>query len=326
MRTPAFNKYFWLINLLETPHSLEEISDEWMNSPENSTGSRLSRSTFFYWKTTLERLYGITVTTCSFGKKAKYVIESSPGKEKNRSWLLNTASIENTLISNLDIRDRILLEPVPSCEQFLQLFLDAIHWNKCVSFDYTDYWEDPISVTIQPFFLKLFRQHWKVIGPLSDGRPESIRSYALDADRMTNVRICEEKFRYPDDFSPEEFMRDSMGTMTFPGKASKPKTIYILAWEKVNLYLESVPLHSSQITVERVPEDGYSIFQYTLYPSDDFYQELCRYQEYIEVLSPADVREEMKSIISRMQDEYAGISRASCKSENKAFEKYLAED
>jgi len=74
-----------------------------------------------------------------------------------------------------------------------------------------------------------------------------------------------------------------------------------------------------------VEEDGYSIFRYTLHPTDDFYQELCRYQEYIEVLSPPEVRREMKAIIKRMQDEYDGVSRATCVSDDRPFEIYLIE-
>lgn len=323
MRTPAFNKYVWIINLLKTPLSLKEISDAWERHPRNNTKKGLNRSTFYYWKTTIESLYGVRISTLSMGKNATYVIESAPGKYNCRDWLLNTASVENAMMSNLDIRDRILLETIPSGAHCLQTILDAMHQNRCISFDYEDYWEDPVSVTIRPYFVKLFRQHWSVIGPVDGAGFESIRSYALDSDRMSNVRISDQSFKYPKNFDPDEFMENSIGAMTFPTKKSKPKKITILAWQKVNFYLKAVPLHPSQIMLEDVPEDGYSIFQYTLHPSDDFYQEICRYQEFIEVLSPADVRNEMISIIKRMQDEYDGVSRDACKAERKAFNIYL---
>lgn len=221
--------------------------------------------------------------------------------------------MQNKLISNMSVRDRILLEDVPSAGECLDTVLDAIKQNRLISFDYEDYWEDPISVTMQPYFVKLYRQHWKVIGPLQDGKIGSIRSYALDADRMNNLRILDEKFNYPEDFSPEKFMEDSIGTATFPTRAAEPKDVIILAWEKVNLYLKHTPLHGSQRILYDCPEDGYTIFAYRLHTTDDFYQEVCRYGNFMEVLYPGDVREEMMKIIKGMGDEYAGVSRKDCK-------------
>ena len=61
------------------------------------------------------------------------------------------------------------------------------------------------------------------------------------------------------------------------------------------------------------PEDGYTIFSYRLHTTDDFYQEVCRYGNYMEVLYPKDVRAEMMKIIKGMDDEYAGVSRKDCK-------------
>ena len=189
----------------------------------------------------------------------------------------------------------------------------AVRQNRLISFDYEDYCEDPISVTMQPYFVKLYRQHWKVIGPLEDGKKTTIRSYALDADRMKNLKVLDERFIYPEDFRPEDFMADCIGTTTFPTKAAKPKDVIILAWEKVNLYLKHTPLHRSQRILYDCPEDGYTIFSYRLHTTDDFYQEVCRYGNYMEVLSPKDVRVEMMKIIKGMGDEYAGVSREDCK-------------
>ncbi|MGN1215090.1 MAG: WYL domain-containing protein, partial [Candidatus Cryptobacteroides sp.] len=55
------------------------------------------------------------------------------------------------------------------------------------------------------------------------------------------------------------------------------------------------------------------IFAYRLHTTDDFYQEICRYGEYVEVLHPAECREAMMRIIQGMANEYAGLSRKDCK-------------
>ena len=84
-------------------------------------------------------------------------------------------------------------------------------------------------------------------------------------------------------------------------------------WEKVNLYLKHTPLHRSQRILYDCPEDGYTIFSYRLYPTEDFFQEVCRYGNNMEVLYPNDVLAEMIKIIKGMDDEYAGVSREDCK-------------
>ena len=308
------NKYVWLIEILSQRHTLKEIQEEWKTSPVNHyPGTVPSRKTVYNWIQKIQEEYGIGIQVVPAGQYSYYQVSSRPGGDSIRKWLLGTISVQNKLISNMSIRDRILLEDVPSSGECLDTVLDAVKQNRLISFDYEDYWEDPLPVTMQPYFVKLYRQHWKVIGPLEDGKIESIRSYALDTDRMKNLRVLDERFIYPEDFSPEDFMADCIGTATFPTKAAKPKEVIILAWEKVNLYLKHTPLHRSQRILHDCPEDGYTIFSYRLHTTDDFYQEVCRYGNYMEVLYPKDVRAEMMKIIKGMGDEYAGVSRADCK-------------
>ena len=308
------NKYVWLIEILSQRHTLKEIQEEWKTSPVNHyPGTVPSRKTVYNWIQKIQEEYGIGIQVVPAGQYSYYQVSSRPGGDSIRKWLLGTISVQNKLISNMSIKDRILLEDVPSSGECLDTVLDAVKQNRLISFDYEDYWEDPLTVTMQPYFVKLYRQHWKVIGPLEDGKIESIRSYALDTDRMKNLRVLDERFIYPEDFSPEDFMADCIGTATFPTNAAKPKEVIILAWEKVNLYLKHTPLHRSQRILHDCPEDGYTIFSYRLHTTDDFYQEVCRYGNYMEVLYPKDVRAEMMKIIKGMGDEYAGVSREGCK-------------
>lgn len=318
------NKHVWLIELLSQPRTLKEIQESWKNTDINPyPGTAMTRKTVFNWINKIEELYGISIQVTKAGANSNYQIVSRPGEDSVRKWLLATISMQNKLITNTSIRDRILLEDVPSAREYLDAVLDAIKQNRMLSFDYEDYWEDPVNVTIRPYFVKLFRQHWKVIGPLESGNSRTIRSYALDADRMKNLKIMEKRFTYPKDFSPEDFMADSIGTATFPSGAAKPKNVIILVWAKYNFYLKHTPLHQSQRMLYDCPEDGYTIFSYQLHTTDDFYQEICRYGNFMEVLYPDNVREEMKRIINGMRDEYDGVSRESCKLKVPSVEELL---
>ena len=305
------NKYIWLVDLLRQPLTLKEIQDSWKTSSLNDTGAPFDRKTFRNWKEHIAECYGVNIVTNLAGKDTTYQVE--PGTENASNWLMETISTQNALSSSLAIRDRILLEDIPSAGGSLKTVIEAMKENRLISFEYKDYWEDPVEVTMRPYFVKLFRLHWKVIGPLEDGDSRTIRSYALDSDRMRNLRILDRRFTYPADFSPEAAMSTCLGTTIISEEVVPSRLIIILVWEKFNFYLKSVPLHRSQRILHEGRRDGCTIFGYYLQPTDDFYQEICRYGDYAEILYPSDVRTQMQTIIQGMSNEYSGLSRASCK-------------
>ena len=76
------------------------------------------------------------------------------------------------------------------------------------------------GITYEPYFLKIFRQRWYVVG--RNVRDNKIKTYALD--RMSSVTHREETFEMPADIDPEEYFRDSFGIVV---NHSAPKRITI---------------------------------------------------------------------------------------------------
>ena len=76
-------------------------------------------------------------------------------------------------------------------------------------------------------------------------------------------------------------------------------------------YIESLPLHDSQVLVEKTPE--YSIFEYHLVPTYDFRHEILSHGPDMEVLEPEDFRNQVKEDIALMYMNYhfssAGIPK-----------------
>lgn len=305
-------KYYWFVRYIGSHHNvtLREINEAWIDSGINDLRKPVSRRTFINMKNDINKVLGVDIKCCRSGKDSYYYLDKSPGSSKITEWLNRTVQTRNVLMQSLSIKDRIVLEDVPSADTWLEDILTAIKENRCISFTYTDYWEDPIEVTIKPYFMKLFHQRWQVIGPRMDDE-SSIRSYALDENRMSNCRVLETRFKYPQIFNPEEFYYHNFGTLK--DENMKVETIRILVWEKQNYYLESVPLHHSQETVYTSKADGYSIFEYRLQPTYDFEMALRSYGNDIEVLSPKSLRERMISGAEDVLKEYLGESRSSCK-------------
>lgn len=333
MAATLVNKYIWLIKKLSTgERTLRELCHDWSNQSDLNSGNKeLNRRTFFKWRAEINDRFGVRISWKKTSEGYVYYIERQPGEETIDNWLLKTISIENTISTSVGISDRIILEPVPSGESNLQSVLDAIKESRCISFTYADYWEDTIPVTIKPYFVKLFRQRWHVVGPLVSVQEQergsrqlsakaerkreydSIRSYALDGDRFSNLKILDLKFKYPEDFSPQDFFRDNYSTLVDDRKKNPVTIVRVLVWEKQNFYFRSVPLHHSQQEIYTSEIDGYSIFEYYLQPTLDFIMDLRSFGNYVEVLQPQSLREIMIQGAKDVLDEYSGVSRRSCK-------------
>ena len=95
-------------------------------------------------------------------------------------------------------------------------------------------------------------------------------------------------FDYPSSFSGEEFFSNYFGIAT-DGYLSRPTTVRMKAYREFSSYLESLPLHQSQKLIEK--GEGYAVFEYFLIPTFDFVQEILSHGDYLEVLSPDNLRQ-----------------------------------
>lgn len=69
------------------------------------------------------------------------------------SWLLSTYSVSNSLAENKSIKDRILLEDVPSGREYLDPILEAMKKNRFIHIAYYNYWREDIEV-LEPLWLR----------------------------------------------------------------------------------------------------------------------------------------------------------------------------
>lgn len=67
-------------------------------------------------------------------------------------------------------------------------------------------------------------------------------------------------------------------------------------------YLKSKPFHSSQ--KEIAVGDGWTIFEYKITPSYNFYQQVLAMREKAEIIGPQAVRKEIGTIISQIANLY----------------------
>ena len=214
-----------------------------------------------------------------------------------RNWLLNTISVSNLLIENQHLKDRILLEEIPSGQDYLADIIEAMKKGCCITITYQSYWKsNKNTFDVEPYCIKLFKQRWYLVGrsPYNN----KVLIYALD--RILHMFVTETRFDMPKAFQSSDFFKDYYGIIV-DNNIDIEKVRLKVSSKQAN-YLRSLPLHSSQIEVDKT--DDYSIFYLEVHPTFDFIQELLKHGEELEILSPDWLRKDMAKKIKQMWAKY----------------------
>ena len=299
-----FHRYVWLVDTIyrKGKISFDEISDLWSRSALNETGDELPLRTFHHHRQAIEQMFDIIIE-CDKRNDYTYYIENRDEMEKAgvRTWLLNTFAVNRLIHESHKLRSRILFEQIPSGQRYLTPVIEAMRDERTLEMMYQSFWSDaPTTFEIEPYCIKVFRQRWYVVAR-SIGYDE-IRIYSLD--RIHDLRITETPFKLPKDFCPETYFENAFG-ITVEEKV-KPCLVQLKAFGKQRKYLQTLPLHPSQLESDMTEND--SVFNYYLSPTFDFKQEILSHGAEIEVLSPDWLREEIKDKIRDMNKCYMIIN------------------
>ena len=279
--------------------SLKELSDLWEDNTNLNPDSReLTARTFHRHREEIEKLFGLSIK-CDKRDDNRYYIEEEYDVEGQgvRSWLLSTIAIDNMLKESRDIRDRIQFEDIPSGQQYLSTLISCMRDSLKVKLTYHSFRKDSDeTILLEPYFVKVKGQRWYVIGA-SDKHPADPHVYALD--RVRSLEVSDRTFRYPKDFDPEDFFRDSFGVFHTGGK---PMNIKIKVSPDQQKYTDTLPLHRSQEKIEQTPE--YAIYSYRMCPDYDLIQEIAGKGDCYEVLEPEEFRRTIADFLERAAKQY----------------------
>ena len=299
MAKNLLNKYVWLTETIYKARkiSFEDINRRWLDN-DMSENKPLSIRTFHKWRIAIEEMFDLIIENENSGQYRYYIQNADELKSGTlRSWLFNTFSVNNLLLDNMSIKNRILLEEIPEGQDYLPVILNALKKNQQLMMTYQSYWRaESNTFEVEPYCLKMFHQRWYLVArsPYYD----KVMIYALD--RVDSLESTDVTFPYPDDFSPQEFFRDCFGIIV--DGDYEPENVRLKVSAGQANYLRSLRLHNSQDEVERTPD--YSIFQLHVRPVFDFQQALLSMGEDVEVLSPQWFRDEMAQKIKRMNNKY----------------------
>ena len=135
-------KYVWLIETIYKAKRItfEEINRKWMDC-ELSEGLELPIRTFHKWRAAAEEIYGLVIDCQRKGGYHYFIANADEIKQGGiRNWLINTFSISNLLVDNLHLKERILLEEIPSGQKYLAPIIEAMKTNSAINTTYHSYW------------------------------------------------------------------------------------------------------------------------------------------------------------------------------------------
>ena len=175
--------------------------------------------------------------------------------------------------------------------------LKAIKDEKALLIHYKPFSEDVKKIDFHPHIIKRYNQRWFCLG-LEDSSGQLIN---LALDRIGKIERSKKTY-IPSDLSLQEW-RDKFEEIigvTFP-KEQEAVKLKIKVTDKTQWYIETKPIHPTQ---KATKGSDYTIFTYELIPNFEMYQLLLAYREFLEVLEPPVVRDEMKNIVLKMADNY----------------------
>ena len=297
------SKYVWVIETIYRTKkiSFKELNEKWLRD-DISRGVEIPKRTFDNWRSAIWDMFGISITNENRGEY-RYYIENVDDITKNglRSWLYNTFCVSNALANSQCIKDRIILEYVPSGQNYLQPIIEAMKENRVLNITYHSYWKDEENnFDVQPFCVKLFRQRWYMVArsTYSYYYEKGPRIYALD--RIQALHTTDETFEMPKDWNAEEYFDGCFGIIADHRTEIQNVKLKVSAGQAN--YIRDLELHHPQDEIEKNEE--YSIFSYHLRPSYDFIQELLWHGADMEVLEPQSLREDIANIIEHLHNKY----------------------
>ena len=288
MTTPIlFREYIWLVNTIYRAKkiSLSEINDKWIET-EMSGGVEFSRTTFHRHKIAIEEMFGIYID-CDRKDGFKYYIGNEYVLQENsvQNWMLSTLSVSSLLAESMSLNERILLENVPSGGEKLNMLIKAMKESRKISITYRRYGGHATrTFDLEPYCVKLFGQRWYMLGRFDD---KGLATFSLD--RILEIIISHEKFKFDEDFDAADYFSDCFGVML--DENSKPERVLIRAYGYEPYYLRDLPLHHSQREIQSTEE--YSDFELRLKITSDFKSKLLSRGEWIEILEPKSLAEEI---------------------------------
>jgi len=181
----------------------------------------------------------------------------------------------------------------------LKPILIAINEKRTICFEHKNYAKKTITnYKIVPLYLKEYENRWYVIG-VPDNMEET-RTFGID--RISNIKLDHLSSIQKEDYNHELKVFDNIVGLDHENK-SEPLKVRLLINELHVNYLESLPLHHSQVIHSKNSKGQYFV-DYFLFPNYEFKSQVLKMGSDAIVLQPEELKKEIKGILKMTLNRY----------------------
>ena len=244
----------------------------------------------------IRNVFGIDI---EYSKSEKgYFISQNDNENMNFQRMMEAFDMFNSLNLDQDLTPFIHLEKRrPQGTENLYGLLHAIKNRLQIKFTYQKFWEEELSQRlVEPYALKEFKNRWYIIA--KDCKDINIKSFALD--RLAQLEFTKQTFVYPVNFSVEESYRFCFGIISPNGEL--PQDIILSFDPFQGKYIKTLPLHDSQqMLIDNSEETRIKL---RLCLTHDFLMELLSFGEYLKVIEPLTLVDQVKKSYEKALNQY----------------------
>lgn len=285
-------RYLTILNFLEKKSAtFEEIEFHLENESNLYFGERLNiqKRTFQRDIKEISRLFDIEIVCdrrnkCYYRKKR----EEDSVYDNNSLRMLEAFQMLNTVQLKTDFGNFLIFETrKPLGMNNINGMLHALQNSFVIKFLHSSYWKESEIKSVEPLGVKEIQNRWYLIG--KDLKVNHIKTFGLD--RITDLEITKQKYKYPANFNLIDKFKDSLGII-LGNEEDVPQEVILSYTAEQGKYVKSLPLHSSQkILVDTEGELRISLYIILTY---DLEIEILKNGEAVEVIKPKTLRDSIK--------------------------------
>lgn len=234
----------------------------------------------------IRNVFGIDI---EYSKSRKgYFISQNENENMNFQRMMEAFDMFNSLNLAQDLTPFIHLEKRrPQGTENLYGLLHAIKNRLQIKFTYQKFWEEELSQRlVEPYALKEFKNRWYIMA--KDSKDNNIKSFALD--RLTNLKITNQTYQYPDNYSIEQSYRYCFGIIS--PNDEEPQDIILSFDPFQGKYIKTLPLHDTQQVL--VDNDEEMKIKLKLCLTHDLVMELLSFGDNMKVIEPKSLVDQIK--------------------------------
>lgn len=172
--------------------------------------------------------------------------------------------------------------------EWFRFLFNAIVNKETIELTYHPFGRDVMNVIVSPYHLKQYNNRWFLIGKRVDF--DAMSNYAID--RIEGVEIANKAYEpLPEDFGFDDYFADVVGVSVIPDAPVEDVVLYVAP--KRYPYIESKPLHPSQMPKVEILPDGRYVVRLRLQDNYEFRSLLRSFGADVEVIKPESLRNKM---------------------------------